>query len=500
MKIKIFQAEESIANLIENNSIAFCSKAEMLLVPEGHKIYTTASSKPVDLDLYYPTKSILATTIWNKNDDVFSPKYTWAARHTPVHSPTNIDHDHNKIVGHITDAWVIDANGKLIDDDTAEENLPSKFHLCNGAVIYKYSREPHLMAQAEKLIEEIESGKKFVSMECLFPDFDYAVISSDNNYRIIERNEATAFLTKHLRIYGGSGSYSGHKIGRFLKNMVFSGKGYVDNPANPESIIFGNETEFDFSIASYQNDLFEINDKKIYFGVNLISESSSSINEGDSDEPIMENEIMADINLDVQKLEAQVASLTKQLADADVKAKNEEIESLKAQLAKATTEIEAQKAVAEELKTQVESTKAEVEASKSEIEKLAAAKAELASKIEEAEKNQTRAERIAKLIDGGVAKDVAEAKVEKFAALSSEQFNEVADVIINAVKPTETVEETAADVEAEVEADLSTVEVTEEAVASVGDDDENENVKAKAEVRNSIAKYLGWSSDENNGE
>lgn len=502
MKIKIYDAEHEagIASLIENNSIAFYSKAEHFLVPEGHKIFTTASSKPVDLELYYPTKSILASTTWNKNDDVFSPLHTWAARHTPVHSPTNIDHDHKKIVGHITDSWVIDAEGKLIADDTEEANLPSKFHLCNGAVIYRYSREKDLIAQAEKLIEEIESGKKFVSMECLFPDFDYAVISDDNNYSIIKREQSTAFLTKHLRIYGGTGTYNGHKIGRFLKNMVFSGKGYVDNPANPESIIFGDDTEFDFSSANYRNDLFQIEDKKLFFGVNLNNESSSSIIEDNSETKETENFTMADENKVVESLQAQVADLQKQLAAADVKVKNDEIESLKAQVAKANAEVEAQKAVAEELKSQVDATKKEVETAKAEVEKLTSANAELSTKIETAEKNQTRAERIAKLIDGGVAKDVAEAKVEKFSALSSEQFDEVAEVIINGVKPSQT---EASEENDEEEADLSTAEEDKnETVASVQDENVEDEVVAKiAKIRGSIASYLGWSqNEENNGE
>jgi hypothetical protein len=485
MKIKIYEAEASIAELIVNNSIAYCSKAEKLVVPEGQKIYTSASTKPLDLELFYPTRSILATTIWNKNDDVFSPQHTWAARHTPVHSPTNIDHDHKKIVGHITDSWVINAEGELIADDTEEKDLPSKFHLCNGAVIYKYSREKDLVTRAETLIAEIESGKKFVSMECLFPDFDYAVVSPDNNYYILKREESSAFLTKHLRIYGGKGEYNGNKIGRFLKNMVFSGKGYVDNPANPESIIFDNGTEFNFSSASYKDNWFNVEDKTI-IGVDI------NIKQLSLSEDVTENKIMAEENTVIAKLEAQVASLTKQLVDADVKAKNDEIESLKAQVAKAAAEVETQKAVAEEFKTQVTVAQEEVAKVKAEVAELTTAKTELEAKVEVAVKNETRATRIAKLIDGGVVKEEAEAKVTKFEALSSEQFDAVAEVIISAVKPK--TEETVADVEEvvtteEVDADLTTAETTETVAGSVTDTtDDKAEVSAKR--RESIANYL----------
>ncbi len=486
MKIKIYEAEASIAGLITNNTIAYCSKAEKLVVPEGQRLYTAASTQPIDLELYYPTKSILATTVWNKNDDVFSPHYTWAARHTPVHSPTNINHDHKKIVGHITDSWVINAEGELIADDTEEKDLPLKFHLCNGAVIYKYSREKDLMTQAETLIEEIESGKKFVSMECLFPDFDYAVISPEKGYYIVKREESSAFLTKHLRIYGGNGEYNGNKIGRFLKNMVFSGKGYVDNPANPESIIFDKDEEFNFSSASFKDvNWFNVEDKTI-IGVDI------NIKQLSLSEDVTENLNMADENKVIEKLEAQIASLTKQLVEADVKAKNDEIESLKAQVAKAAAEVETHKAVAEEFKAQVAVVQEDVTRARAEVAELITAKTELEAKIEVAVKNETRATRIARLIDGGVVKEEAEAKVTKFEALSAEQFDAVAEVIISSVKPQ--TEETVADTTVEetteeVEADLASAEVTETVAGSVADKTEDET-DVSAKRRESIANYL----------
>jgi DNA repair exonuclease SbcCD ATPase subunit len=78
-------------------------------------------------------------------------------------------------------------------------------------------------------------------MEALFEDFDYALKDSKGNQYVISRNKASAFLTKHLRAYGGKGVYKEYKIGRLLRNLVFSGKGLVENPANPESLIL-NET------------------------------------------------------------------------------------------------------------------------------------------------------------------------------------------------------------------------------------------------------------------
>ena len=44
--------------------------------------------------------------------------------------------------------------------------------------------------------------------------------------------------------------YEDHKVGRLLRNITFSGKGFVEKPANPDSIIFDSNHIFDFSNAS----------------------------------------------------------------------------------------------------------------------------------------------------------------------------------------------------------------------------------------------------------
>ncbi|NDG31511.1 hypothetical protein EB118_15760 [bacterium] len=96
----------------------------------------------------------------------------------------------------------------------------------------------------QKIINEIEQGKWFVSMECLFAGFDYALIDQQGNPKVIARNEQSSFLTKHLRAYGGTGEYEGYKVGRSLRDISFSGKGLVSKPANPRSIILDSSRAF----------------------------------------------------------------------------------------------------------------------------------------------------------------------------------------------------------------------------------------------------------------
>ena len=43
-----------------------------------------------DDDDVFKVYSILVSTSWNKNDDVFSPEEVWASRETPMYKPTNL--------------------------------------------------------------------------------------------------------------------------------------------------------------------------------------------------------------------------------------------------------------------------------------------------------------------------------------------------------------------------------------------------------------------------
>ncbi|MFM7797008.1 MAG: hypothetical protein ACKO7N_09630, partial [Candidatus Nitrosotenuis sp.] len=225
----IYQAEKD-AGLTEilsaKSSIVYASLAEKstFTEPARKKIKENQALAGIeDSDLYY-TQSILVTTSWNKNDDIFDPQEVWEARDTPTHKPTNLEHDEKVIVGHITSNWPIEDDGEIIPDNTPTNNLPKKFHILTGSVIYRGFTEPDLRERANELISEIEHGEKYVSMECFFKGFDYGLVNkTTGEYRTLNRNEETAFLTKYLRTYGGLGEHENYKIGRVLRQITFSG-------------------------------------------------------------------------------------------------------------------------------------------------------------------------------------------------------------------------------------------------------------------------------------
>ena len=176
----------------------------------------------------YHVYSILVSTSWNKNDDVFDKDEVWASKDTPKYKPTNLEHNEKQIVGGIIDNWAVDENFNLIDTNIDHNNLPDHYHILVSSVIYKQWQDPEYRDRVFDLIDKIEAGDKYVSMESIFNGFDYAVIAPDGKHHILSRSDETAFLTQHLRSYGGTGSYQDHHIGRLLRNITFSGKGFVD--------------------------------------------------------------------------------------------------------------------------------------------------------------------------------------------------------------------------------------------------------------------------------
>ena len=297
----IFEQErkDGIAELVSSKaSIVFDTQLITKPTPKDDKSIAALLEidNPGQIDLFY-LNCILASTGWNKNDDVFDKYETWRARATPVDKPFNFMHDGNDIIGHITGSLAISQQGQTIDDDVELNNLPDDFDLLVSSVIYKRWPGEDRTEEIAQLIKEIGEDKWFVSMECLFPGFDYALIDENGNQHIIKREESTAFLTKYLRVYEGTGNYQGYKIGRLLRDFTFSGKGLVDRPANPRSIIFNDSMIFNGSEAS----------------VNMFTETEGS------------NTMTDEKDTKISDLEKQIASLVeenktlKTQADEEVK-------------------------------------------------------------------------------------------------------------------------------------------------------------------------------------
>lgn len=396
--MKIYQQEilDGVADMVQTTaSIAYCSPAAVCtdfnINSQGIAEKIKASSaNPKQIDLFY-IKSVLVSTGWNKNDDVFSPQSTWAARNTPEDKQFNFMHNENDIIGHITGSYVIDRAGNKIEDDS---EMPEEFDIITEAVLYNSWTNPENRSRMSQIIEEIEQNKWFVSMECLFAGFDYAVVDKEGAKKVIARNEQSSFLTKHLRAYGGTGEYEGYKIGRSLRDISFSGKGLVSKPANPRSIIL------DASKA------FSLNEKNVI----------TSVSKGDIN--------MSDNNL----LEKQLAEVRSELASA-----KEENKAIRAQIEAQSDEkiasLETSLAEKEEAFKTLEETVRANEAALVELKSaLAEKQAELEavqSEMMDMKKKEKMAKRKASLVEVGFEDAEAEESLSVYESLDDTAFDSI---------------------------------------------------------------------------
>lgn len=341
-------------------------------------------------DLFY-LESVLVSTNWNKNDDVFTPENTWAARTSPEDKQFNYMHDENDIIGHITHSYVMLRDGTVasVDVDTP---APQDFDIVTQAVLYNSWSGEENRERMEKIISEIGEGKWSVSMECLFTGFDYMIEKSEGNYELIERDESSSFLTKHLRSYGGSGQYEGNKIGRVLRNVSFSGVGLVATPANPRSIILNSKSE------ASSNDSVSVN-----------------LDNGDY--------VMSDIlkvQLDEVRAELAAAKEQNEVLKAEIEANKDSAVAAEVDLLKTT--IAEQETVLAEREEAIKATQVKV----AEMEDaLAAAKQELQKamkEMDEMKKEKKKAKRYASLSEAGFEGEEIDSTLASLESLEDEAF------------------------------------------------------------------------------
>ncbi len=464
--------------VLSNNTLAWDTMAESFTPEVNMKslaIEKIVAENKDQIDLYY-LRSILVSTGWNKNDDVFHPQELWNARNTPEDKPFNFMHDERDIIGHITGNTVIDKEGNEIVSD---ESLSDAFNILTTAVVYTEWSDSSQRDRMRKIVAEIEEGKWFVSMECLFPDFDYALIGEDDRTEVITRDEASAFLTKHLRAYGGDGQYDNYRVGRLLRNLSFSGKGLVSKPANPNSIILDRTGSLGSKQITYAKEI-------------TLTESTSYIKETQMSDT--HEKQIDDLRAELAEAKAANEALQEKVAAEQQAEFDAKISTFEATLAEKDAQISA---ITEE-KTALAEAVAVKDAN---IESLTKDMDEKQKELSIMQKKEAVMKRKAQLEEAGFNDDEATATVTEFDAMDDETFTQVVALMKKrgkhtpehkeeeeekAIKKDAKADETVLEEEVETseasEADLESVEETEEvAIAeAVGVDDPAESLRTQA--------------------
>lgn len=218
-------------------------EAEVKIQKETEVLKEAASSvielpkdndKQADL-LYF--SAIFVSSGCNLNKAYFLPSELVKAEGTIVNKALDIEHKEDEIIGHIYQRAFTDADGNLLDirelSSTETASLDTKdMHVQIAGIIYK-NRFP-------EIAEEVKQGKWKVSMETYFTDYDVKV-----GDLIMSRREAESLgfasdgsmVGRFARVMKDGIEIASGNIVRVLRNLLFSGCGIVENPANPPSVV-----------------------------------------------------------------------------------------------------------------------------------------------------------------------------------------------------------------------------------------------------------------------
>ena len=172
---------------------------------------------------------------FNRNGDGMNTSTAIKYTNKFIHKPTNIEHDKQKVVGHVVSAGYSKFGSSELMDEDQVKNLKQPFNISLGAVLYK-TINPNFTNLVKKSIDpESDQYKKVsASWEVGFNSYVLAV-GSDNlsEARIISDPEEIAKLQGNLRSYGGNGKTDkGEKINRLIMGDIYPlGIAYTLNPA-----------------------------------------------------------------------------------------------------------------------------------------------------------------------------------------------------------------------------------------------------------------------------
>jgi len=247
----IFEQEKDIADLILSSKASTSVSVDIdesdltTVLDDGATEETSISRLVQSMRPKYIAKhsfwmpAVLVSAGPNKNDDYFTPEELWKARHTPVNKPVNWQHNgeesskKNEIIGVINNSTPVDKGYEPASDPASLASI----------AIGMFVWSSYFPTYAGKITKGQEEGKLFVSMETLFPNFNYVlrnIVTGEETF--VKRDEKTAGLSRYLRAFKGPGvikvpSGTTYRIYRQLEDLDFTAVGFVDRPANDKSIL-----------------------------------------------------------------------------------------------------------------------------------------------------------------------------------------------------------------------------------------------------------------------
>ena len=319
---------------------------------------------------------------FNKNGDGIDTQTALAVNDYFIHKPTNIEHNKQKVVGHIVTSSFSDMDTNQILSKESLSNKKDPFNIALGALVYKI-----VNPQFAQMLEESNEGKEYhniisASWEIGFNDFYIAVGSNDlKDAEIVTNPSQIKELKQYLKAYDGAGVMDdGTIVNRLVVGNVYPlGIGFTANPAaDVEGVIVKNTEDVKIEKQKIDAEVFHVNNMDQYKKTDLKEKNSSLLAEKavnttntltmDTQDLLKQIEGMLSEKIgDSQQFEEAVASVSKVMMDA-IKEKDSEWKEEKAAQEKALNE---SKQVEESLAGEVEELKQKLEASELQWNELA---------------------------------------------------------------------------------------------------------------------------------
>jgi hypothetical protein len=173
---------------------------------------------------------------FNKNGDGIGSESAVAIKDYFVHKPTNIEHDRDKIVGHIVSAGFSkygDSSELMTDDQALIEE--GSYNIALAAVVYKTASKEF----ADLVVNSTDSesdyyGTVSASWEVGFNEYAISVGGDDlHESTIISDPQEVEAYSPYLKALGGKGMLQdGRKVNRLIIGDIYPlGIGFTSNPA-----------------------------------------------------------------------------------------------------------------------------------------------------------------------------------------------------------------------------------------------------------------------------
>lgn len=387
---------------------------------------------------------VQVSSFFNKNDHYFIPAELWAARNSSKYMLVDWEHDREQIIGCISDSYAVKDSVTMADDSIIDDT--TNFDIYNEIVVWKNVFPDY----AEKIVEMHKEGRLFVSMECTYEDFDFALQKPGGEVAVVARNEKTDFLVDHIRIFGGTGEYEGYKVGIAFRNISFVGTGFCEKPANPRSYVLNVEANDDEAKIESGVSIEELIENNVCKNINdtelemVASENKFGVKEIGTNffgkgEVMNWEDKYAEVQEELIKAKQEVAEKGSKLESVA-----KDFDDAKTALAEKETIIKELEVKAEELEAEKEKTASEIKSEYEEkLAKIEAEKAELNEKLAEIEKiecQRARKEEIAEYDieisdeDLFALSDAEYAAIKKYTKKKEMATEEIAETVVEDVE------------------------------------------------------------------